>query len=92
MSTNLRRITISLPPDLDDALKALAKAQNKPQARLIIETLNEFVPTFKHMVIIMEQANSGHIIEAKRAAKEFIGEALLNLGEASVTLNNVGKK
>ena len=92
MSTNLRRITISLPPDLDDALKALAKAQNKPQARVIIETLNQFVPTFKHMAIITEQANSGHIIEAKRAAKEFIGEALLSLGEASHTINSIGKK
>jgi predicted DNA-binding protein len=92
MSTKLRRITICLPPALDEALLALAKAQGKPQARLIIETLNEFVPTFKHMVIIMEQANSGHIIEAKRSAIEFMGEHLSVLGEATHTINNVGKK
>lgn len=92
MPTTMRRITISLPPALDEALLALAKCQNKPQARLIIETLNEFVPTFKHMVIITEQANSGHIIEAKRAANEFMGQALMSLGEAVHTINNVGKK
>lgn len=92
MSTTKRRITICLPPDLDDALQALAKAQNKPQARLIIETLSEFVPTFKHMAIITEQAKSGHIIEAKRTANEFMGQALMSLGEAAHTFNNIGKK
>ena len=92
MPTTMRRITISLPPALDEALLALAKCQGKPQARIIIETLNEFVPTFEHMVIITEQSRTGHVAEAKLTAKKFMGEALLTLLDASETINNVGKK
>jgi hypothetical protein len=44
------------------------------------------------MAIITEQANSGHITEAKRTANEFMGQALMSLGEAVHTINNVGKK
>lgn len=92
MTTKLRRITISLPPDVDAALSALAKAQKRPIAKLITETLVQVAPTYHQMAQIIVQVNSGHLDEAKKAAKEYIGDAMLTLLDVPKTLDSVGSK
>lgn len=92
MTTKLRRITISLPLDVDAALSALAKAQKKPIAKLITATLVEVAPTFHQMAKIITQVNSGHLEEAKKAAKEYIGDSMLTLLETPKTVDRVGLK
>ena len=92
MTTKLRRITISLPEELDTALTALSKAQKKPIAKLITETLVEFSPTFHRMAELIIQVNSGHLEEAKKAAKGYIGDAMLTLLDSPKTIDSVGSK
>ena len=92
MPTKLRRITISLPEELDAALSALSKAQKKPIAKLITETLVEFSPTFHRMAEIIIQVNSGHLDEAKKAAKGYIGDAMLTLLDSPKVIDSIGSK
>lgn len=92
VTTKLRRITISLPEDLDTALSALSKAQKKPIAKLITETLAEFSPTFHHMAELIIQVNSGHLEEAKKAAKGYIADAMVTVLDSTSTINQVGPK
>ena len=79
MATKFRRITISLPPELDKALLAMAKAENRPQASIATECLMEFVPTMLAMAKLHDQIKSGKKIDAKRTIQHMLGDQMANL-------------
>lgn len=79
MTTKNRRITISLPPDVDAALLAMAEAEGRPQAKIVTEILTEFAPTMRNMAKLHEQIKAGKKLDAKRTMQHMMGDQLAGL-------------
>lgn len=79
MTTKHRRITISLPPEVDIALAAMAKAEGRPQAKIVTEVLQEFTPTMAAMAKLHEQIKAGKKVDAKRTIQHMLGDQMAAL-------------
>lgn len=79
MTTKHRRITISLPPKLDIALAALAAAEDRPQAKVVIDILSEFEPQMLSMAKLHSQVKAGRIADAKRTMQHMLGDQMASL-------------
>jgi hypothetical protein len=79
MTTKHRRITISLPPMVDAALAALAKAEDRPQAKIVTEVLTEFAPMMADMAKLHTQIKAGKKVDAKRTIQHMFGDQMASL-------------
>ena len=79
MTTKHRRITISLPPEVDAALAELAKVDNRPQAKIVTEYLVEMVPSMVAMAKIANQMKAGKQADAKRTLQHWLGDSMANV-------------
>jgi predicted DNA-binding protein len=79
MTTKHRRITISLPPEVDVALAAMAKAENRPQAKIVTEVLTEVAPMMLSMAKLHEQIKAGKKVDAKRTIQHMFGDQMATL-------------
>lgn len=79
MTTKHRRITISLPPEVDAALAAIAAAENRPQAKIVSEVLLEFAPTMLSMAKLHQQIKAGKKVDAKRTIQHMLGDQMASL-------------
>lgn len=79
MTTKNRRITISLPPEVDAALLAMAQAEGRPQAKVVTEILTEFAPNMLSMAKLHEQIKAGKKQDAKRTIQHMMGDQLAEL-------------
>lgn len=86
MTTKLRRITIALPPQVDEAVLALAKVENRPQAKVIIEILAEFAPTMLAMARVQQQLAEGKKQNAKETIRHLFGDQMAGLLAEQVDL------
>jgi multisubunit Na+/H+ antiporter MnhC subunit len=84
MASNYRRITISLPPDVDAAIIAFAEAQGKPQAKIVTDVLIEFAPTMVHLTALFRQIKEGKKIDAKQTIQHMLGDAMASLLEPEI--------
>lgn len=95
MVTTLKRLTISLPDDVAEAVGALAKAQGVPQSKAIVTTLQEFAPTMLSLAKFMEQVKSGQKTAAKETIRHMMGDAMAELMREQMELvpaKKTGKK
>lgn len=74
MATDLRRITISLPPELDPLIKELADIQGTSQSRVVTELLKPAVPYLQRTIAF---------IKASQEAKRDLPEQFLNTLKSS---------
>ncbi len=79
MPTKYRRITISLPPEVDAAIQVLAKAEGKPQAKIVTDVLIEYAPMMIHLANLHQQIKEGKKIDAKQTIQHMFGDAMANL-------------
>lgn len=79
MPTNLRRITITLPPEVDEAVTAMAEAEGIPHAKVVSRVLADFAPTMLAMAKVVKQAKLGQMAEAKRTMQHAYGDQLAEL-------------
>lgn len=79
MPTKLRRITISLPPDVDVALKRFADATGTNQSGFVVECLRQNVETLHALADAVDAAKNGDMAGYERLMKQSIGEALYPL-------------
>jgi predicted transcriptional regulator len=79
MTTKLRRITIALPPEVDTALAAMAKAESRPQSKVVVDILQEFAPTMLSMAKLHEQIKAGKKVDAKRTIQHMLGDQMAGL-------------
>lgn len=79
MTTNLRRITITLLPEVDAALLAMAKAEGKPQAKIVSDILVEFAPMMAHLALLHQQIKEGKKVDAKQTVRHMLGDQMANL-------------
>ena len=84
MASGYRRITISLPPEVDAALVALAKVQGLPQAKIVTDVLIEFAPTMVHLAKLHQQIKDGKKIDAKQTVQHMLGDAMASLLEPEI--------
>jgi multisubunit Na+/H+ antiporter MnhC subunit len=84
MATKHRRITISLPPEVDAAILALAEAEGKPQAKIVTDVLIEFAPTMVHLSKFHQQIKDGKKIDAKQTVQHMLGDAIASLMEPEI--------
>lgn len=67
MATREKRIQISPSPDLASVLRDLAKVQNQPQSRLVVELLEEALPALQVMLQALRTVK-----KSPRAAEELM--------------------
>lgn len=79
MTTKNRRITISLPPEVDTALAALATAEDRPQAKVVTDILTEFAPQMLSMAKLHAQVKAGQTADAKRTMQHMLGDQMASL-------------
>lgn len=79
MTTKLKRVTISLPDDVAEAIELLAKVQDITQTRVIISVLTEFAPTMKGLAKIHQQLKDGEKAAAKQTVQHMLGDAMAEL-------------
>lgn len=84
MASGYRRITISLPPEVDAAILALAKVQGMPQAKIVQDVLIEFAPTMVHLAKLHQQIQEGKKIDAKETVRHMLGDAMASLLEPEI--------
>lgn len=79
MGTKLRRIQVSLPDDLADALADLADAEEKPISKIIVALLDQFKPQIPTMAEVARSLKAGNRDQAIRAVQHLYGDALADL-------------
>jgi len=84
MASGYRRITISLPPEVDAAILALAKVQGMPQAKVVQDVLVEFAPTMVHLAKLHQQIQEGKKVDAKQTIHHMLGDAMASLMEPQI--------
>ena len=84
MASGYRRITISLPPEVDAAIVSLANAQGIPQAKIVQDVLIEFAPTLVHLAKLHQQIKEGKKVDAKQTVQHMLGDAMASLLEPEI--------
>lgn len=79
MATQLRRIQISLPDSLQEALSDLAEAQKVPVSKVIVGLLSEMEPQIRDIAKYARLIKDGQIKEAKRTLVHMIGNGMAEL-------------
>ena len=79
MTTLLKRVTISLPDDVAEAVLALAEVRGVPQTKIIISVLKDFAPTLLGVAKIQKQMESGEKEAAKQTARHMFGDSMADL-------------
>ena len=95
MPTLLKRVTISLPDDVAEAVLALAEVRGVPQSKIIVSVLKEFAPTLLGVARIQKQMESGEKEAAKQTARHLLGDSLADLLREQMELapaKKTGKK
>lgn len=83
MPTNLRRITISLPPDVDQALQRFSDATGGNQSGFVVECLRQSVDTLHALADAVEAAKNGDKAGYEHFIKKSLGDALYPLVSSS---------
>lgn len=92
MTTKHRRITISLPPEVDAALVALAQAEDRPQAKIVTDVLVEFAPQMLSMAKLHGQIKAGKTADAKRTMQHMVGDQMAAFLAEQAEMFKVKKK
>lgn len=79
MTTTLRRITIALPPAVDEAVRELAEIQGVPHSKVVVKILADATPTLRNLIKLEKQIRAGQMQEASRTLQHTFGDALAEL-------------
>lgn len=79
MGTELRRIQVSLPDSLAEALAELADAQEKPISKVMVALLSEMEPQIRDLSKYARCVKQGKMEEAKQALMHLFGNSMAEL-------------
>ena len=79
MPTKKRRLLITLPDDVDIALKRFSESTGATQSGFVIDCLRQSVPTLHALADAVDAAKNGDMAGYERLMKQSIGEALYPL-------------
>jgi len=79
MGTELRRIQVSLPASLEEALAELAEVQERPISKAIVSLLIEMEPQIRDLTKYARCIKMGKMDEAKQALAHLFGNNMAEL-------------
>lgn len=79
MPSQHRRLILTLPPEIDEAIDRCAAAFDKPRAGVVTDLLREMVPTLNDLAKIAEHTKANRKSAAKRALQHMVGDKLAEL-------------
>ncbi len=79
MGTELRRIQVSLPDSLQEALAELAHVQERPISKVMVSLLVEMEPQIRDLTKYARCVKMGKMDEAKQALAHLFGNSLAEL-------------
>jgi len=79
MPTKKRRLIISLPPELDEALSRFSKVTGQPQSSFVLHCLMENLQTLNLISDAAEQAKAGNISHAEALIAQALGTTILKI-------------
>lgn len=74
-----RRVALTLPPELLEALDGLATALGRPMATVVSETLVELIPQFEGLTKLAIASKAGNKAAAKRALVHMLGDNMAEM-------------
>lgn len=84
MATNKRRITISLPQDVDEALTEFSEVTGQAQSAFVVSCLSENVETLKLLTQAAREAKLGNISAYESLIAQALGSTLLNVSRPNL--------
>ena len=79
MTTNKRRITISLPQDVDEALTEFSEVTGQSQSAFVVSCLSENIESLKLLTKAIKEAKSGNVSGYEALIAQALGSTLLNV-------------
>ena len=83
MPTKKRRLIISLPQELDEALVRFSKVTGQPQSSFVLSCLMENLEALKLLTEAVEQAKAGNVSQYEALIAQALGTTLLKIGNTS---------
>ncbi|HBC3398109.1 hypothetical protein EGL67_26290 [Vibrio parahaemolyticus] len=85
MATDKRRITISLPKELDEALAEFSEVSGQAQSAFVVSCLLENVESLKLITQAIREAKSGNVSRYEALVAQALGTTLLKMNGLSNT-------
>lgn len=79
MPTKKRRINITLPPELDEALTRFSEVSGQSQASFVLTCLMENIESLKLLTQALEEVNKGNVSEYEKLMAQALGTTLLKV-------------
>ncbi len=83
MPTKKRRLNISLPPELDEALSRFSEVSGQSQSSFVLACLMENIESLKLLTEALEQAKKGNVSEYEKLVAQALGTTLLRVSKES---------
>ena len=83
MATTKRRITISLPKEVDEVLLRYSKLTGCSQSAFVVDCLEQNVPSLNALCEAVEAASAGNQALYQEKVQQALGASLLKLMEES---------
>ncbi len=84
MATKLRRLNISLPPELDEALVRFSRLSGQHQSTFVVTCLMENIEALNLLSDSIEALQAGNIGEYEKLVAQSLGTVLLKAGKTSL--------
>lgn len=92
MNPNMKRVALTLPPEIDGVLTKLSKMQKVPKTQIITELLRDVVPVLEQVIQAMEEAKKGQQKLAIETMSNFLGNASAKLNQAHIDFGGIKAK
>ncbi len=79
MATKKRRLIISLPTELDEALTRFSKVTGQPQSSFVVTCLMENIDSLNLISDAVEQAKAGNISQSEALIAQALGTTIMKL-------------
>lgn len=89
MPSQNRRVALTLPPHVEQAVAELADAQNKPVATVIVEMLDGIVPQLLDLARLQRAVNAGQVQLAGQLSRRMLGDAAIPAAHAQHELEGM---
>jgi predicted DNA-binding protein len=74
-----KRVALTLPDHVQEAIQALSEATGKPVATVIRELLEEMVPQLLAAAKFQRHVKAGNVSAAKDALRDMVGEGMAEI-------------